>query len=97
MDELYILKLELSGIKNSVMHAMIQRREELESMVQKEMDTILTPEYLSTIIAKETKICVSLAIKNSIKNYFSFGDGHDQIQKMVELTFNKGETNEKKV
>jgi len=62
MDEIPRLRIELDGIKQSVIHMFNQNNEELNNMIIAEFDKQLTSEFVQLEINKAVSECIRKSI-----------------------------------
>ena len=69
MNRMPIIRLELESLKETVVHAVMARDEELQAAVKEELERYLTCDYLAGHIQREVKGMVDEAIKGMCTNW----------------------------
>ena len=69
MDDLIKVRLELEGIKHTIIHAFSSSQEEISDMVSKSLDEILKPEIMQRTVNDAVTKCVYSAIDELSTNY----------------------------
>ena len=72
MNDLPIIKLELEGMKHSIMHHFASYNETISDAVEKQLDVAIESFDFKQAVTDATHVC----IKAAIKNYFTWGAGH---------------------
>lgn len=81
------LRLELDGLKEKIVHSMICKQGELEEILRKELDELLTEDFVSKIIRESVQEVFPKAVKDAVNAYFLFGKGRDGIRDAVTEMF----------
>lgn len=80
-----IMRLELEGMKHSILHAFSQMSVATDAMVQVEVEKFCQPERLQEIIAQEVGRVLKASIENEVRSFFSYGDGGTYIKELTKL------------
>ncbi|MNQ58436.1 hypothetical protein D3C85_726420 [compost metagenome] len=87
-----IIRLELEGMRHSMLMAFSEHQGILEDEVRAAVENYCTHENLSLIIQAEAKRCLDAAVKRAIGDYFSYGEGKESVKAAVLEMINKGES-----
>jgi len=82
------LRLELEGMKLSIMQVLDKHHLQLESMVSDALCTKLNPERLSTLVNKYVQLAIENAIEDEIYRLFQRNEGKIFIQRLLRDTLN---------
>lgn len=89
--EIPIIKLEVQGMKKTIMHALTQHTAMMDEDIKAAVDRVCTTEYVSSLVAEVTQREMTEAIERQIKYYYSYGEGYEAIQQAVKTMFKKDE------
>lgn len=64
-----VIQLELSELKERVLHALMIRGEELERIVREQLDVVCTEEWITAIVENQIRITMEKCIRESIDTY----------------------------
>lgn len=85
-----IIRLELEGMRHSMLMAFSEHQGVLEDEVRSAVEKYCTPENLSLVIQAEAKRCLDAAVKRAIDDYFCWGEGKESVKAAVLEMINNG-------
>lgn len=80
MKEIVTLRLDVEGLKHQMIHAFSKHSLEIEEQIKKACDNFLNSGELYLAVERE----FYKAVNESIKNYFSYGEGSRLVKEIVE-------------
>ena len=89
--EIPIIKLEVQGMKKTIMHALTQHAAMMDEDIKDAVDRVCTSEYVSNLVAEVTQKEMTDAIERQIKYFYSYGEGYELIRQAVTTMFKKDE------
>lgn len=81
-----IVRLELEGMKESIVMAFSEYALKMDADVQSAVAAICTPENLTAMVTKYAKDAIDSAIRQEISNFYNYGLGREVIRKAVNET-----------
>lgn len=88
-NALPVIRFEIEGFSQSIRHAFALHHKEVGEYISKAIEEYVTPENLNALVEQKVKEEVDACIKNSIHEYFSYGDGRKYISEAVIKKLNK--------
>lgn len=83
MDGMPIIKLEIQGMKHTVMVALSEHHARISEEVQHALEQACSESNIRTIVALQVNAEVRKVMKEEIHYYFSIGEGRDAIREMA--------------
>lgn len=87
MIDMPILKLELAGFRQTMMHALADYQGEISRCVSDQVSNIVTTEYFEGFIKSQVRETVQRSVKDAIESYFMYGEGRKMIDEVVNQVF----------
>lgn len=84
-----IIRLEIEGMKQTIIQAITQHTAMMDSDIQAAVDRICTPEYISSLVVDVAQKEMASAIEREIKAFYSYGEGYQAIREAVATMFTK--------
>lgn len=78
-----IIRIELEGMKHTLMAAMSQHLLEMDDLIQVQVDRVCTPENISSIVYEQAKTQIKNAIDDAVRTFYSYGDGQKAVKEAV--------------
>lgn len=77
------IRMELEGMKESIVHALGMHSQEIERHVEEELSKAIEAFDFEFIVRDAANDAVAKAVRQAIETYFSYGDGHKAIEEIV--------------
>ena len=71
-----IIRLELDGMKASMMHMVSEKLIDLDADIKRLLDAELESGRIEEMLAKLVQEAVDASLRESVKSYFTYGAGH---------------------
>lgn len=81
-----ILRLELEGIKKTLLTALWKHNCEIEHLVSQAVKEYCTEENLYDLIQNQARQVIASTIETEITNFYAYGKGRKVIQEAVKQT-----------
>jgi len=78
-----IIRLEVSGMKHTILRAFSEYMTDLDSDVQAAVETYCSGENIKRVIAAVVSTEIEMAIREETHNYFRYGKGREIIKAAV--------------
>lgn len=82
-----IIRLEIENLKHSISHYLGIENSDLEKVVHQEIDK--QKDFLDQQVRLEVSRCINQIIREKVYEYFSTGEGADNIKKAIKKTLDK--------
>jgi len=83
-DTFPVIRLEVAGMKHTVMVALQKYAAEMDADVQRAIAAALTPEHVLSVISREVQVHMDSAIREAIESFFRYnGKGAEFIRRAV--------------
>lgn len=87
-----IIKLEVEQMKHFMMVALSEYTTQIDETLKLSIEAYCTPENLQRVIGEEVQRTLNLVIREQVKNWFTFGEGHRVVKEAVEQKLKDGIT-----
>ena len=84
-----IIRLEIEGMKHTIMHAMTQYLTQMDADIQAAVERACKPEHISALIETTAREQIAKAVKTEIESFYSYGRGRAAIKEAVLKTLAK--------
>ncbi len=84
MNQFPILKIELEGIRQTMMHAFNGYTDTLNSAVRERLDKIVNDKYFTQMIATQVRQTLEESVQEALKSYFKYGKGREAIDATIQ-------------
>ena len=74
------LKKEVEKFKNAIIDCLPSTESNINELVKYQLESDITQQYLSQLIAEELKITIAEAVKNGVYRYLKHGEGSKKIE-----------------
>lgn len=78
-----IIKIEIEGMKHTIMHAMTQYIAQMDEDIQNAIERACKPEIIATIIEETARKEISQAVANEVECFYKYGPGRTAIREAV--------------
>lgn len=79
-----IIRLEVEGMKHSILTALSRHSVEMDSMVQGAVEAFCTSEHINNIVKSEVNLQLELAVKAEVRSFFQYsGAGRKAVYEAV--------------
>lgn len=78
-----VIRLELEGMRHTVLHAFAQQTAQMDQILQSELDRFCSEDNLRAIVAAQVKESIQSAIKQEIASFYGYGKGREIIKAAV--------------
>lgn len=89
MNTMPVIRLEIEGMKHTIMHAMTQYMTQMDSDIQAAVERACKPENISALIEATAREQIAKAVKYEIESFYSYGPGRKAIKEAVIKTLGK--------
>lgn len=86
METFPTIRLELSGMKYQVVHALTKHNIEIETMVTEQVQRVIDTMDWNSEITKIATRTIEAAIAESVERHFKYGDGRKFVDSVVSDT-----------
>ena len=83
MNQFPEIRLDLQGLKMGVIHHLSSYNREMEEYVGAELEKIVQDFDFDKVIRETSAEAIKSATEKAIKDYFNYGEGFEEIKKMV--------------
>lgn len=83
MYELPLIKIELDGMRYSIVHALSTHNAEIETYVDENLKKVVEEFDYVTLVKQVATKAITEAVKRSIESYFAYGDGYKNIDAVI--------------
>lgn len=83
MRDMPIIRLEIEGMKASILHALTEYELQMDSLVKEAIERQCSSEHIHQLINYETSRAIDEAVKDEINNFFKYGKGRDAIKSAI--------------
>ena len=87
-----IIRLEVEGIKRSMIIALTEHQAQMDEDVRKAVESYCTPENITRIVDSATAKALNEAIQAEVKEFFWNGDGRKAVAAAVKESILKKES-----
>jgi len=81
------LRIQIEGIRKTVMYQILEDREAIQEAVGDVVDEYITADGIKKVIVTEVQRQVRAALEDSIRHFFLYGSGRDDIDELVNNVF----------
>jgi pyruvate/2-oxoglutarate dehydrogenase complex dihydrolipoamide dehydrogenase (E3) component len=78
-----IIRLEIEGMKHTVMHAMTQYMYQMDADIKDAIERACRPEIILALIEKTARQEIEKAVVNEVEAFYRYGEGHAVIRDVV--------------
>jgi hypothetical protein len=78
-----IIRLEIEGMKHTIMQAMTQYVAQMDSDIQAAVERACRPEVITVLIEETARREISKAVTDSVEAFYRYGEGHAVIRDIV--------------
>ena len=87
-----IIKLEIEGIRNTLMVALKEQQLEMDEYIKKSVDDFCDPEKIKIFVQNAANKALADAIREEVKLFFWQGDGRKAVAEAVKTSILNNET-----
>lgn len=84
MIELPRIRIELQSMKQTIEHAFAGYHDECSRAVSEQLQSVVDNFDFGAAVRAQAEACLSKSIREAIENYFSYGDGRRELNKIIE-------------
>ena len=92
LNNLPTVRVEIEGMRLSLLHAITARSEEWDAMLKDAIDAALTPEAFQEAVAREARLVIDKVIRDEVEKFYRYGHGREVIRLAVEARLGLGAT-----
>ena len=83
MFEIPYIKLEIEGMKYSIVHALNTHHADIEKHVEEVLQQVIEKFDYTAVVEEIAKNAIEKAVKSSVETFFLYGEGRKVIDAMV--------------
>jgi hypothetical protein len=84
-----VVRLEIEGMKHTIMHAMTQHLAHMDSDIRAAVERACKPEHISELIETTARKQIAEAVKAEIESFYRYGPGRKAVKEAVIKTLGK--------
>lgn len=89
MNTVPIIRLEIEGMKQTIMRAMTQYMVQMDADIHAAVERACKPEHISALIEETARKEIAKAVRVEIETFYSYGPGRKAIKEAVIKTLGK--------
>lgn len=84
-----IIRLEIEGMKQTIMHSMTQYMAQMDADIQAAVERACRPEVITALIEETARREIGKAVTDSVEAFYRYGEGHAAIRDLVMTAMTK--------
>lgn len=78
-----IIRLEIEGMKQTIMHAMTQHLAQMDVDIQAAVENLCTPARILEVITATAQKEIDQVIKTEVESFYRYGKGREAVKQAV--------------
>lgn len=78
-----VIRMEIEGMKASILHAMSQYQIDVDAYVREALDRITSDDAIQQLVNDEAEKAIEEAVRKEVRDFFAYGNGRAAIRAAV--------------
>lgn len=83
MNGMPVIRLEIEGMKHTIMHAMTQHLAQMDADIQAVVENLCTPARILEVITTTAQKEIDQVVKAEVERFYRYGKGQEAVKQAV--------------
>jgi hypothetical protein len=84
MENIPVIRLEVQGMKHTMMVALQQYQVNLDADIQQAIADYLTEENVSRVVRESVRSAIELVLREEVLKFYQYGEGRKMVQQIIQ-------------